>query len=145
VDLSVLEGEELFFGTGNDSADRYAEAARKFHPQPSAELAASIDKLLYTVKTVLDFMAALLPLWSFGGCAHTRVASEKKEGDVGVILKVKAEELHEWELQGTHWCCRICRARTLTSVLTKNPKTQRMQGTVGPPGQGLGSYHLAIS
>jgi len=34
VDLTVLEGEELFFGTGNDSADRYAKAARKFHPNP---------------------------------------------------------------------------------------------------------------
>jgi len=73
-------------------------------------------------------MAALLPLWSFGGAAHKRAVSEKKEGEVGVTLKVKEEELHKWEFRDTHWSCSICRGFTFTGTLPKNRKRQRCKG-----------------
>jgi hypothetical protein len=77
VKSSDLEGEELFLAKGNDAADHFAKAAMKLHPQPSAEAAALTEKVKETVLVVLQLMAAVLPLWTFGGDA------------INVLLKIR--------------------------------------------------------
>ena len=77
VSFQGLEGEDLFRAVGNDAADKFAKAATKIHPQPSVQVAESVKNLKVCLETVLQIMAAVLPLWSFGGAAHKRAAVEK--------------------------------------------------------------------
>jgi hypothetical protein len=97
VSFEGLEGEALFQAVGNDAADMFSKAASKIHPHPSKELADSIRDLKACATTVLEIMAAVLPLWTFGGAAHKRVAVEKTGVEVGAPLKLKAQDLHSWE------------------------------------------------
>jgi hypothetical protein len=122
-----LEGEDLFRAVGNDAADKFAKAATKIHPQPSVQMAESVKNLKVCLETVLQIMAAVLPLWPFGGAAHKRAAVEKSGEDVGAPLKLKTEDLHG-DNQGDHWRCRVCRGFTATNILPKARKRQRCKG-----------------
>ena len=122
-----MDGDDEFKAQGNHLADQWADKAEKLHPQPPKELLEAVNADIAKVRSVIDVIGELIPLWPYTSNKAKRrpkVLKTIKQHRVGIVHR------HKWQKGASRWRCGICRASTRGLTLPAHRKKQRCHGAL---------------
>jgi len=127
VDLKGnLSVKERFRAKGNDWADKEALKAEELHQPPDLHYKEGLEDTTKKVKSILNVLANVLPLWPLSKERHKRTPKEPTVD--AKSNRLPAEHRHLWFEGPEVWHCNVCRAKTAGGTLSEFNKGQRCRG-----------------